>query len=111
MSDATGVQITRSRDAHVLEMEVSRALPHRARRTIGAWCFIDHMLPADPGDGGGIGPHPHIGLQTVTWLLDGEVVHHDSLGNHALLRPGGRLMFLVNGLLARIAKLKPSLQP
>ncbi len=80
------VEVTPSREAHIGELHVRRALPHRARRTVGAWCFVDHMGPTD--DGLDIGPHPHIGLQTVTWLLSGEVVHTDSLGSEAPIRPG-----------------------
>lgn len=72
-------------------LEVRRALPQRARRTIGAWCFVDHFGPTDPDDGYrmAVGPHPHIGLSTVTWLLDGEGVHTDSLGTEQPIRPGG----------------------
>ena len=65
------MEVTESRDADVGGMLVRRALPRRARRTVGAWCFVDHMAPA-PAEGPGIGPHPHIGLHTVTWLLLGE---------------------------------------
>ena len=71
-------------------LEVHRVLPVRGRRLIGPWCFFDRFGPltfaADkPMD---VAPHPHIGLQTVTWLLSGEVVHNDSLGNECLVRPG-----------------------
>ncbi|MCU1367276.1 MAG: putative MarR-family transcriptional regulator, partial [Ilumatobacteraceae bacterium] len=57
---------------------------------MGAWCFVDHMGPADVpiGVGSDVGPHPHIGLQTVTWLLEGEALHRDSLGSEQLIRPG-----------------------
>lgn len=79
-----------ARDAHVGGITVRRALPKRERRTVGAWCFVDHFgptrAPADPGMQ--VGPHPHIGLQTVTWLLEGEVVHRDSLGSEQLIHPG-----------------------
>lgn len=81
------VEITDSRDADVGGMLVRRALPRRARRTVGAWCFVDHMASA-PAEGPGIGPHPHIGLHTVTWLLSGELVHRDSLGSEQPIRPG-----------------------
>jgi len=69
---------------------VRRLLPHRRRRTIGAWCFLDHFGPHDVSAGPGmqVGPHPHTGLQTVTWLLEGEVLHRDSLGNEQQIRPG-----------------------
>jgi redox-sensitive bicupin YhaK (pirin superfamily) len=71
-------------------VHVERALPLRARRTVGAWCFLDLAGPFDPAAGVpmDIGPHPHIGLQTVTWLFDGEVLHRDSLGSEQLIRPG-----------------------
>lgn len=57
---------------------------------VGAWCFLDHLGPVDDRAGGGlaVGPHPHIGLQTFTWMIEGEVVHRDSLGNEQVIRPG-----------------------
>ena len=69
---------------------IARALPTAARRTVGAWCFLDHAGPArfPPGRGMQVGPHPHIGLQTFTWMIEGEVLHHDSLGNRQVIRPG-----------------------
>ncbi|HJW92758.1 MAG TPA: pirin family protein [Thermoanaerobaculia bacterium] len=71
-------------------LDVRRALPLRQRRLVGPWCFLDRYGPLSftnekPMD---LGPHPHIGLQTVSYLLEGEVIHHDSLGYEALLRPG-----------------------
>ncbi|MEU4800567.1 pirin family protein [Streptomyces sp. NPDC023327] len=71
-------------------MTVRRTLPQRARTLIGAWCFIDHYGPDVVADTGGmdVAPHPHTGLQTVSWLFAGEIEHRDSLGNHALVRPG-----------------------
>ena len=83
------IEVTDSRQAIVGETPVRRALPRRDRRTVGAWCFADHMGPVTVASGdGGIGPHPHIGLQTVTWLLAGELLHRDSLGSEQLIRPG-----------------------
>lgn len=69
---------------------VRRALPSRDRRMVGAWCFLDHAGPHEyaPGEGLRVGPHPHIGLQTFTWMIEGEVVHHDSLGYEQVIRPG-----------------------
>ena len=71
-------------------MLVRRTLPHRERRTVGAWCFLDHYgsstRPADSLMH--VPEHPHTGLQTVTWLFDGEVRHRDSLGSDQLVRPG-----------------------
>jgi redox-sensitive bicupin YhaK (pirin superfamily) len=77
------------RSTDVGGIEVRRLLPRPARRTIGAWCFLDHLGPVDRlGPPVSIGPHPHIGLQTVTWLLEGEVRHTDSLGNDVTIVPG-----------------------
>lgn len=69
---------------------VRRTLPQRSRTLIGAWCFADHYGPADVAERGGmdVAPHPHTGLQTVSWLFSGEVEHRDSLGSHAFVRPG-----------------------
>ncbi|HET9517096.1 MAG TPA: pirin family protein [Actinoplanes sp.] len=71
-------------------MQVTRTLPHRRRRMVGAWCFLDAYGPQRVADTGGmrVGPHPHIGLQTVSWLLAGEVLHRDSLGSLQEIRPG-----------------------
>ena len=83
------IDVMESRSAIVGAMPVRRALPQRARRTVGAWCFFDHAGPVGARDAGaGIGPHPHIGLQTVTWVLAGELVHRDSLGSEQPIRPG-----------------------
>ena len=70
--------------------EIRRAVPNRHRRMVGAWCFLDHAGPVDyaPGQGLSIGPHPHIGLQTFTWMIEGEVLHRDSLGCEQLIHPG-----------------------
>jgi redox-sensitive bicupin YhaK (pirin superfamily) len=69
---------------------VRRLLPQRTRRMIGAWCFVDHFGPDDVSDSPGmrVPPHPHTGLQTVSWLVDGEILHRDSLGSHQSVTPG-----------------------
>jgi len=84
------VEIEPGRVAQVGSMPVRRILPHRARRTVGAWCFADHVGPVPVRGAGalGIGPHPHMGLQTVTWLVSGELLHLDNLGSEQLIRPG-----------------------
>jgi redox-sensitive bicupin YhaK (pirin superfamily) len=71
-------------------MTVRRTLPQRGRTTIGAWCFADHYGPDAVAATGGmkVAPHPHTGLQTVSWLFEGEVEHRDSVGTHATVRPG-----------------------
>jgi quercetin 2,3-dioxygenase len=87
---AGGVEVLAARDVPMggpRAMRVRRTLPQRARSLIGAWCFADHYGPIDVGlmD---LPPHPHTGLQTVTWLFAGEVEHRDSLGTHSLVQPG-----------------------
>src|SRR5438093_7811306 len=69
---------------------VRRALPHARRRMVGPFIFFDHFGPAvfDVGRGIDVRPHPHIGLATVTFLFDGEIVHRDSLGTALPIRPG-----------------------
>lgn len=71
---------------------VARLLPQAKRKTVGAWCFLDHagsddLKFADDSSGLQVGLHPHINLQTFTWMLQGEVWHQDSLGNRQLIRP------------------------
>jgi redox-sensitive bicupin YhaK (pirin superfamily) len=70
--------------------EVSRALPDRQIRMIGAWCFLDHYGPEDVAGSPGmqVWAHPHTGLQTVSWLLEGEIEHRDGLGSRVRVRPG-----------------------
>ena len=70
--------------------EIRRALPNRHRRMVGAWCFFDHAGPADYPTGKGItiGPHPHIGLQTFSWMIEGTILHTDSLGYRQWINPG-----------------------
>lgn len=68
---------------------IKRALPSRQKRMIGAWCFLDHAGPVTFPQGYGldVGPHPHIGLQTFTWLIEGTMMHNDSIGSKQLIRP------------------------
>ena len=66
--------------------KVLRTLPHRELPTVGAWCFLDSFAPGDPPMN--VLPHPHIGLQTVTWPLSGQMRHRDTLGSDQILRPG-----------------------
>lgn len=88
--DLAGVEVREGRQASVGGMRIARVLPTKGRRTVGAWCFTDLILPSDglDPDPMEVGPHPHIGLATVTWLLDGEAVHSDSLGSEQVIRPG-----------------------
>ncbi|MEU2242978.1 pirin family protein [Streptomyces sp. NPDC018338] len=69
--------------------EVRRLLPNLGRRMVGAWAFVDHYGPDDIADEPGmqVPPHPHMGLQTVSWLHEGEVLHRDSTGSLQTIRP------------------------
>ena len=86
----SGVELIEPHAAQVGAMTVQRVLPRRRRRTVGAWCFVDVFGPALVDEQGGvdIGPHPHTGLHTVTYLTDGQVLHRDSLGSEQVIRPG-----------------------
>jgi quercetin 2,3-dioxygenase len=85
-----GVEAREGRRTSVGGLDVARVLPTKGRRTVGAWCFLDLMGPVDAErpDPMEVGPHPHIGLSTVTWLLEGEALHNDSLGTEQVIRPG-----------------------
>ena len=69
---------------------VRRLLPTLGRRMVGAWAFVDHYGPDDVANSAGmqVAPHPHTGLQTVSWLLEGELHHLDSVGSDATFGPG-----------------------
>lgn len=84
------IEAREGRTTEVGGLPVARVLPTKGRRTVGAWCFVDLMGPADAEDPDPleVGPHPHIGLSTVTWLLEGEALHSDSLGTEQLIHPG-----------------------
>ena len=88
-SRAAGIEVLRPREVPLggpRAIRVQRTLPQRQRSLVGAWCFVDHYGPvAAKMD---VPPHPHTGLQTVSWLFSGEVEHRDSLGVHAMVRPG-----------------------
>lgn len=91
-----------ARETSLGTLKILRALPIRQKRLVGAWCFLDRFGPlsfsdAKPMD---VAPHPHIGLQTVSWLLQGEIVHKDSLGSEALLRARGVNVMTSGGAIA-----------
>lgn len=80
-----------ARKADVGGIPVARVIPVRTRRVIGPWCFLDHAGPVTfsaSNQGFDVGPHPHTGLQTFTWMLEGEVLHRDSLGHEQVIKPG-----------------------
>ena len=92
-SRTTGIEVMVPREVPLggpRAMTVRRTLPQRERSLIGAWCFLDHYGPDHVADSGGmsVAPHPHTGLQTVSWLFTGEIEHRDSAGHHAMVRPG-----------------------
>lgn len=84
-----GVEVLTPRDVPLggpRAMSVRRTLPQKQRSLIGAWCFCDHYGPDNVRMD--VAPHPHTGLQTVSWLFTGEIEHRDSHGVHAFVRPG-----------------------
>ncbi len=88
-SRVAGIEVLHPREVPLggpRAIRVQRTLPQRQRSLIGAWCFIDHYGPAAARMD--VPPHPHTGLQTVSWLFSGEVEHRDSAGVQALVRPG-----------------------
>lgn len=85
-----GIEILEPRDVPLggpRAMGVRRTLPQKARSLIGAWCFVDHYGPEPIAMD--VPPHPHTGLQTVSWLFSGEIEHRDGVGSHAVIVPGG----------------------
>jgi quercetin 2,3-dioxygenase len=87
---ASSVQVLQPREVPLggpRAIRVQRTLPQRERSLIGAWCFIDHYGPVSASMD--VPPHPHTGLQTVSWLFSGKVEHRDSAGVVARVRPGG----------------------
>jgi len=91
---------------------VRRSLPNKTRRTVGAWCFLDHFGPEDVTGSPGmrVPPHPHIGLQTVSWLMSGEVRHRDSLGSDQVVVPG-QLNIMTSGRGIAHSENSPSEKP
>ena len=84
------IEVREGKPAEVGGMGIVRVLPTKGRRMVGPWCFVDLMSPDDIAnpDPMEVGPHPHIGLSTVTWLFEGEALHTDSLGSEQVIRPG-----------------------
>src|SRR3954466_2036159 len=92
--------------------EVRRLLPNLGRRMVGPWCFVDHYGPDDIADQPGmlVPPHPHMGLQTVSWLLAGDVLHRDSLGSEQVIHPG-ELGLMTAGRAIAHAEQSPAAHP
>jgi hypothetical protein len=92
-SPRSGIEVLHARDVPLggpRALHVRRTLPQRQRSLVGGWCFADHYGPHDVRRSPGmvVPPHPHTGLQTVSWLFSGEIEHRDSNGVHALVHPG-----------------------
>jgi redox-sensitive bicupin YhaK (pirin superfamily) len=92
MSQATPplIQHIPAHEATVGGIPIRRALPSARCRMVGAWCFLDHAGPATqaPEQRMRVAPHPHTGLQTFSWMMEGEILHRDSVGSQQVLRPG-----------------------
>ena len=91
---AAGVELLLPREVPLggpRAMPVLRVLPNKHRHMVGAWCFADAFGPEDVATHGGmdVPPHPHTGLQTVSWLVEGSIEHRDSLGSIHTVAPGG----------------------
>ena len=103
-ASGTGVEILEPREVPLggpRARPVRRTLPQKQRSLIGAWCFVDHYGPDPVEEGAGmdVPPHPHTGLQTVSWLFAGEIDHRDSVGTFAPIHPGQlNLMTAGNGI-------------
>ena len=84
------LQVINARERDLGGFVVRRVLPFDGRQMVGPFIFFDHMGPTQfaPGQGIDVRPHPHIGLATVTYLFDGEIMHRDSLGTAAPIKPG-----------------------
>ena len=84
------LESTPARTESLGQLTIRRSLPIARRRTVGPWCFFDRYGPLTFSEGKpmDVAPHPHIGLQTVSWLTEGEVLHRDSLGCEQLVRAG-----------------------
>ncbi|SHK13659.1 hypothetical protein SAMN05443637_10318 [Pseudonocardia thermophila] len=86
-----GIEVLAARDVPLggaRALTVHRTLPQRGRTLVGAWCFADAYGPTPDATAMDLPPHPHTGLQTVSWLYAGEIEHRDSTGARALVRPG-----------------------
>jgi redox-sensitive bicupin YhaK (pirin superfamily) len=92
---------------------VRRVLPAAQTQTVGPFIFVDHMGPERMPAGGGVDvrPHPHIGLATVTWLFEGELVHRDSLGTVQRIRPGDVNWMVAGRGIAHSERTPPELRP
>lgn len=98
------------REIDLAGFPVRRLLPTRQLRSVGPWIFFDHMGPHTFPDGAGVDviPHPHIGLATVTYLFEGEIVHRDSLGTVQPITPGAINLMIAGSGIAHSERTDPS---
>lgn len=91
---------------------VRRLLPNALLKSVGPWIFFDHMGPATfaSGDEFKVRPHPHIGIATVTYLFEGEIVHRDSLGTHQVIEPGAINLMVTGSGVVHSERQTPELQ-
>jgi len=109
------IQTLDPRLADVGGIPIARLLPNKGKQPIGAWCFLDHAGPAEFAEkepGLQVGRHPHTNLQTFTWMLEGEVLHKDSLGNEQVITKNKvNLMTAGTGLMQGISHTEQSVFP
>jgi redox-sensitive bicupin YhaK (pirin superfamily) len=105
-------EVFAGREVQLGSTAVRRLLPNLGRRLVGPWCFVDHYGPEDIASAPGMSvpPHPHLGLQTVSWLLEGEIHHRDSIGSDQLIRPG-QLGLMTSGRGIAHAEQSPPVHP
>jgi redox-sensitive bicupin YhaK (pirin superfamily) len=105
------IVVPRSRD--IGGLEVRRVLPSARRRMVGAFVFLDQMGPVifDAGQGLDVRPHPHIGLATMTYLLDGSILHRDSLGTIQPILPGAVNWMTAGRGIVHSERTAPELRP
>jgi redox-sensitive bicupin YhaK (pirin superfamily) len=103
------LEATPARRTDIGGLPVRRLLPRSRRRLVGPWCFLDSFGPIrfTAGKPMDVPPHPHIGLQTVSWLLEGEVLHNDSLGQTGIARPGVLNLMTAGGGIAHSEETPP----
>jgi redox-sensitive bicupin YhaK (pirin superfamily) len=103
--------VLRTHASPVATFSVSRALPQAGCRAVGPVVFLDHIAGAlPPGEGFDVRPHPHIGLSTVTYLVEGEFVHRDSLGYVQTIRPGAINLMHAGGGITHSERTSPEVR-
>jgi len=111
MSEAIDMIIA-PRGHDIGNLVVRRLLPYMRRRHVGPFVFLDHFGPVDmpPGPGMNVRPHPHIGLATITYLFEGEILHRDSLGFVQPIRPGEVNWMVAGRGIVHSERVRPEIQ-